>query len=94
MSAQTQIKSRRRKASSTSHMSELTTFCPSSRSMQPAAIPGEVPMSFSTVGDAWPASHEQIARRAYQIWEANGRPAGTDCEDWFEAEGLLRVEAH
>jgi hypothetical protein len=35
---------------------------------------------------------ERIAVKAYQIWEANGRPAGSDRDDWFEAERLLRAE--
>ena len=94
MIAQTQIKGRRRKTSSTSRKSEPTTSCSSSRSLQRAAIPAMVPMSLSTVVEAAPPSHEQIATRAYQIWEANGRPSDTDLEDWFEAEGLVRVEAH
>ena len=51
-------------------------------------------MSLSTVVEAADRPHEQIATRAYQIWEANGRPADTEYEDWLEAEGLLRLEAH
>jgi hypothetical protein len=94
MIAQTQIRGRRRKTSNTRHKNKTTTSSPSGHSLQPAAIPRNVPVSLSTVGEAAPPSHEQIATRAYQIWEANGRPAGTDYEDWFEAEGLLRVEAH
>ena len=91
---QTQIKGRRSKTLSTNRKSEPTTFCPSSCSLQRAAIPAMVPMSLSTVVEAPPLSHEQIATRAYQIWEANGRPADTEYEDWLEAEGLVRVEAH
>ena len=94
MIAQTLIRGRRRKSSSTRHKSELTTSCFPSRSLQPAAVPAMVPMSLSTVLEAAPPSHEQIATRAYQIWEANGRPKGTHHEDWRDAEGLLRVEAH
>ena len=37
--------------------------------------------------------YEQIAARAYQLWEAQGRPTGTDREDWFQAERLLLAEA-
>lgn len=32
-----------------------------------------------------PPSQEDIARRAYQLWEAEGRPAGRDQAHWFEA---------
>lgn len=28
---------------------------------------------------------EEIARRAYEIWEARGRPAGDGTEDWDAA---------
>jgi Protein of unknown function (DUF2934) len=94
MNAQTPIKDLRRKTSSTRHTSAITTSSPSNHSPQPAAIPTNVPVSLSTVGEAAAASHERIATRAYQIWDANGRPAGTDYADWFEAESLLRVEPH
>jgi hypothetical protein len=36
---------------------------------------------------------EQIAVRAYDIWLSQGRPGGTDLEDWLEAERQLRREA-
>ncbi len=31
-------------------------------------------------------SHDEIARRAYQLWEQRGRPQGRDLELWLEAE--------
>ena len=34
-------------------------------------------------------SHDRIAARAYELWEARGRPEGSDQEDWFEAEREL-----
>jgi HSP20 family protein len=34
-------------------------------------------------------SFDSIARRAYEIFEANGRRFGRDWEDWFRAEGEL-----
>lgn len=30
-------------------------------------------------------THEQIARRAYEIWQAKGRPSGQDVQNWNEA---------
>jgi len=30
--------------------------------------------------------NEQIAKRAYQYWEARGRQDGFDLEDWLKAE--------
>lgn len=35
-------------------------------------------------------AQEQIARRAYEIWLAEGCPAGRDLENWLEAERQLR----
>jgi hypothetical protein len=32
---------------------------------------------------------DEICRRAYQIWETEGRPEGRDEENWFEAERQL-----
>lgn len=32
---------------------------------------------------------EQIELLAYELWEARGRPQGTDLEDWFQAERRL-----
>ncbi len=35
---------------------------------------------------------EQIARRAYFIWEQQGRPAGKEREHWMLAEQQLKAE--
>ena len=35
-------------------------------------------------------THDDIARRAYQLYEARGREQGRDWEDWFQAECELR----
>ena len=32
---------------------------------------------------------QQIAERAYQLWETEGRPFGRDLEHWFQAETEL-----
>ena len=32
------------------------------------------------------ASYDDIARRAFEIWERNGRPEGRDQEHWDQAE--------
>ncbi len=36
-------------------------------------------------------SLDKIAARAYQIWQANGRPDGHDQDHWFQAERELRA---
>ena len=33
---------------------------------------------------------EEVADRAYELWQARGREPGRDREDWFQAEGLLK----
>ena len=39
------------------------------------------------------SSHEKIARRAYEMWQAAGCPDGTHDEHWFDAEREL-ARAH
>jgi hypothetical protein len=36
--------------------------------------------------------HEDIALRAYSLWEKRGSPIGSPDEDWFRAEQELRAE--
>jgi hypothetical protein len=38
-------------------------------------------------------SHEQISRRAYEIFIERGQPAGQDMAHWLEAEKQLRTSA-
>jgi len=33
--------------------------------------------------------HQQIQKRAYQLWEERGRPLGSPEEDWLRAEQEL-----
>jgi len=42
---------------------------------------------------AQPLPSEKIAERAYQIWQASGRPSGRDKDHWFQAELELRSGA-
>jgi len=35
--------------------------------------------------------HDEIARLAYDYWEARGRNGGSPEEDWFRAEGELKA---
>ncbi len=35
--------------------------------------------------DSKTPTHEEIAARAYQLWEANGRTPGHDQEYWYQA---------
>ena len=35
-------------------------------------------------------SAQDVSRRAFEIWERNGRTPGRDLENWLEAEAELR----
>jgi hypothetical protein len=37
--------------------------------------------------------HDEIARRAYQLWEERGHGDGSPDEDWFQAARELRQQA-
>ena len=88
--------SKRRKAKS-----GQTKASPRNRDEAPAPAPTlDVPGHRSATGQGTPAptisateglSHERIAARAYELWEARGRPEGNDLEDWFKAERELSV---
>jgi hypothetical protein len=53
---------------------------------------GEFPKWFGTL--PIDPSHEDIARRAYQLYEERGRRHGHDQDDWFHAERELRHSLH
>jgi hypothetical protein len=37
-------------------------------------------------------SHENISKRAHQIWEESGRPDGSEMAHWLQAESELRAQ--
>lgn len=37
-------------------------------------------------------THEDITKRAHDIWEQSGRPEGQETEHWFRAEHELRKD--
>ena len=37
---------------------------------------------------------DDVARRAYELYEARGGEPGADLDDWFRAERELREPAH
>ena len=58
--------------------------------MQPAK--GSVPVRRSTAGDVFDQiqqTYDSIARRAFEIFENNGRWFGNDLADWLRAESEL-----
>jgi Protein of unknown function (DUF2934) len=52
---------------------------------------GQMRPAESAEGPAYgPGLHDAIARRAYELWEAEGRPAGRHDEHWRRAEEEIR----
>jgi len=39
-------------------------------------------------------THEDISKRAREIWEREGRPQGRDMEHWLQAEAELRQQSN
>lgn len=53
---------------------------------------GQPEHSVPTGAESAAPALEEIARRAYQYWEARGRPIGSPDEDWFKAEQDVLME--
>jgi hypothetical protein len=67
-------------------------------SAPPTANPAQASTGTATATASAPRSvtpssasptHEQVAKRAYEIWVAKGRPQGKDVENWRQAEREL-----
>jgi hypothetical protein len=54
---------------------------------QPVA--GVDPLARAAIESNGTPTHEQIAIRAYQIWNAAGRPEGMHEQNWLDAERQL-----
>lgn len=93
MSKQTQKRRRDGQASLDGQKHQLASVRHSGGSMQAATTVDEPAVSRHTARAVAGPTHEQIAVRAYQVWEAHGRPVGTDREDWMEAEQILHADA-
>jgi hypothetical protein len=37
--------------------------------------------------------HEEIARKAYELWEQSGRIPGHDLDNWIEAERIMKARS-
>jgi Protein of unknown function (DUF2934) len=53
----------------------------------------DIPASVRPSREDRSLSSEQIALRAYHLWLARGRTAGSDWDDWLEAERQLAASA-
>lgn len=52
------------------------------------------PIKYGSVFDQFQDTFNALSRRAYQIFEGNGRAFGRDWEDWFQAERELLHPVH
>jgi hypothetical protein len=93
MSKQTPSKGRQGQTPPVRQENDLTSVRPSRSSLHGAATSKKAPEAHAPAARGSSPTDEQIAARAYQLWEEQGRRAGTDRNDWFEAERLLRAEA-
>jgi hypothetical protein len=50
------------------------------------------PLSVTPTTTPTTITHEQIALRAYFLWEGRGKNGGSPASDWFQAEQQLRAE--
>lgn len=48
--------------------------------------------NFGSEADPFP-NHDEIAERAFQLWQARGCPEGSAQQDWVKAEAELQAEA-
>ncbi len=71
-------------------------MCPqAATAMQPAKAPVAVRQSATgDVFDRIQQTYGEIARRAFEIFENNGKWLGNDLEDWFRAESELLHPVH
>ena len=59
------------------------------RSKRPTARKGPVPAA-SNVKAQDSALYKRITQRAYELYEQRGRQAGSELEDWLQAEREIR----
>jgi hypothetical protein len=52
-----------------------------------------MPLAASLESVSYAPSDEDIARKAYALWESRGRPLGSPDEDWYRARQELTASA-
>jgi len=66
-----------------------------STAVQLAKEPGSItPLTFEGIVEHMNEMFDSISRRAYEIFERNGRALGRELEDWFQAERELLHPVH
>ena len=85
-------KKRRLQATPPSREGDQDRHRDSADSGQRIGVVANLPASPASLPSWTMPTPEQIAVRAYENWEARGKPAGTDREDWFEADRQLQED--
>lgn len=59
-------------------------------------LPHKIPINprSPSIPNLYEPPHDVVARLAFEIYENRPDYPGRDWEDWFEAETLLRLQAH
>lgn len=60
------------------------------RSAAPRLSPAEQKRPIELRDGTW----DQIAQRAYELWEERGRREGCQLDDWLDAETIVMEEIH
>jgi len=92
VSNQFSFKWRRAKNSSPSRKDESRPSRSPDERAQPGPAADETRAVPEPAAEASRPPHEQIAVRAYELWESQGRPDGVDRENWFEAQRRLGID--
>jgi len=62
--------------------------------VQPAKEPSPIRLTFSGAAERVKEVFDSIAKRAYELFEGNGRIEGRDQENWFKAENEMFHPVH
>ena len=64
---------------------------PKAKASAPKTVKASTPKPVTAAAPVRKITAEEIARRAYFIWERQGRPAGREREHWLLAEQELKA---
>lgn len=92
MSKRTNAKGRQSQASPPSRKDKAASARPAGALEPRAASAADTSAALTGGKRQTGPSQEQIAARAYQLWEAQWKPEGSNQKNWFEAERQLRAE--
>jgi hypothetical protein len=79
----------RKKPSTTDETEKARTAKPGLKQAPARTRVRKAPSLAAPAPDGPIVTDEEIARRAYALWESNGRPVGSQEEDWYRAKEEL-----